>query len=268
MTTRRLPRVVDGLLDAGGCDLEHLERELHRLGHVYALDHQASRLRPVPTRDPDEHVVAVVLGYAAAAPLWSSALAAMAELDAAVVAIGCPDFATWDAAVAGPIAGWSAQVESDVRPEEPTLGELARAAMTRQRVALRAVLAIAGDGDPAQAATRVLWEHGIGFGDLHGAVVERRQALVDLGRELDRVSASSTPVHAVALTLASRALVARALVVAASQWLEDLDVRGAAQPTRVEVQREVDRLHGVTAALKRNVTNTYEAVLAMIGMDL
>ncbi|MBE7451642.1 MAG: hypothetical protein HS111_22945 [Kofleriaceae bacterium] len=140
--TRRLPRIVDGALDAAGCDLDHLERELGRLARLFDRDHQGSRLPPLPTHDLDPHVVAVVVGYTAAAPVWAAALSALAGLDAAVVVTGCRDFATWDAAVAAPLAAWS--VNAEVDGAEPPLRELRAPPYRQRRHAARGLRAASG----------------------------------------------------------------------------------------------------------------------------
>ncbi len=262
--TRRLPRIVDGALDAAGCDLDHLERELGRLARLFDRDHQGSRLPPLPTHDLDPHVVAVVVGYTAAAPVWSAALSALAGLDAAVVVTGCRDFATWDAAVAAPLAAWS--VNAEVDGAEPPLREQARAAMAAQRAALRAV--VSGGGASAGAASVAgLWDDAAGLAELEATIGRRREELAALGAALDEAAGEAAPRHAAALALAGRALVARALVRAVSDWLAELDV-AADHPIRVLARGEAERVASVARAVERNVAQVAGAVAGLVGLEV
>lgn len=305
---RRLGRLVpgevvrpaldeDGALACTGVDTALLDGELHRLAHALVAAYHASALPVAAPLERDEHATAALVGYVAAVPLWSATLAALAEVDATFVVLGCDDFDRWDEAVATPLEAWT--LHGQPRPADPSLHQLAHALLVANHAALRTQLATSAGA--ARSSALDAWAQAQALGldappvavaqalaevddldarpdaaalaatfaalrALRAAVAARRATLLALGDALDRASGAA-PLHRVALALAWRPLWALALLRAVDHWLTALTVARRPHPSCAQVRVEAERVAAVRAATERNFARITSAVTSLLGMD-
>lgn len=169
------------------------------------------------------------------------ALEAMAELDATAVIVRAAELDVLDRALAEPLSLWSRRESAE--PTEPPLRVVARDVLASERGPSVIGVVLGAVGSVRLAAT----------------IQQRRQALRQLGAELDRIADSDGPVTEIALLVAARA---REAVALGEALVHHLDRAGTSEATAFSA-----RWRELTVAVSSRLARTLAAVDRLVGME-